>query len=272
MFCLFKFFFLYSKNFNFYFHNFFFIKNFNNLFYFNFELKNVINLEKNYNYKFKKNNFLFFFKSSSFLFNFKYSLNVNREYINDVIKFNKVNFYKLNNVSFKIYKKFLSAFYFSSINNFNFVVLDDNYKNLLPLYNYVYSEKNLMTYKKYFFVNKNYFTNYNWIYFYKSFIIKFNISFVMVLNYYTYKYFYNYLLKINLPIASLIPIDCHSEFADYPLFFYNYEFDKFLFLNLLTNVYLSAFNYNTYNLKKKYIYIFYNFQNINKNYNKNAVL
>lgn len=203
-------------------------------------------------------------KTLSSLFLSRYSLKVNKNYIDSSFNRKNFNIYYLNKSSLKVYNKFLNSLYYLSVNNFGFIILDDNYKNLAPLYNYIYSEKNLMTYKNFFFVKKNYFTYYNWMFFYKSFIKKFNVSMLIIFDYYSYKYFYKYLLRVNLPIASLVPADCHSDFIDYPIFFYNFSIDKVFFLSLLSSMHFLAISYKSYILKKKYITLFYGFQKNHK--------
>jgi hypothetical protein len=152
----------------------FFVQNFFLLNHFNFYL--ILNLNKNF-LKSDKNLLL----KTSVNFNKKLSfLNKNifilkyLKYFNKIIFFknnsirlnqldyyghyNNYNFYYFNNYNFVFYKKLINLLFQINQENKNFIILDKTYKNIFPLYNYVFNLKNITMYKKYFFVSSNFFT------------------------------------------------------------------------------------------------------------------
>lgn len=156
-----------KNNFNFYINSFFFLKNYNLYLFFisskNNIFSNIVDKKKiNFNNSFSLNHF-----SKNFLLKYV-------KYFNKIIMFNskliKINqlsyFYSYKNNKFFFFNKF-NYFYVDKVlklllqinfNNYNFLILDSNFKNYFPIYNYIYGLNNLLIYKKYFFIKSSFFT------------------------------------------------------------------------------------------------------------------
>ena len=188
---------------------------------------------------------------------------------NSFVKHNVINFYGefknsylyyFNKFNYKYYKNLINLIFSVNQNNKNFVILDNSYKNIFPIYNYIFNFKNIIVYKKYFFINSKFFTYNNWSYYYNNFSKKFNIVLIVILDFYYFNKFFKSLKSINLPTSSLIPINHVDAFVDYPIYVSYYSnFEKFLVLNLLTQITLMSFNYKNYILRIKYLNLFYDF-------------
>lgn len=102
------------------------------------------------------------------------------------------------------------------------------------------------------------------MYFYKKFMNKFNVVFVLILDFFYFKKFLKFLKKINLPLSSLIPVNNDNSYIDYPIFVnYSYNLEKIVFLSLLNQISFLSYNYKYYKNKLNFLKIFYNFSNIN---------
>lgn len=167
MFWLYKNLFFFLKNQNFYVQNFYLLVNFNLFLIFKFNKSlNFFNTPfkkesfifyKNFNFK-CKNNFIFkYFKYFNKLLFFKNnSIRLNQ--INYYGSINNYKFYYFNNYNYFFYKKLINLIFDINKQNNNFIILDKSYKNVFPLFNYLFNYKNIIIYKKYFFINPKSFT------------------------------------------------------------------------------------------------------------------
>lgn len=250
----------------------FFTTNFISLNFFNFYL--LLNLSKHtnkniiFNKKLEKLKIDFTLKNNLLLKYVKYfnklvfyrNINIKNNQLNYYNTFNKKNSYYLNNYNNFYFKKFINLLFFLNSSGYNFLVLDKSYKNVLPLYNYIFNFKNLLLYKKYFFIDTKFFTYNNWHTYYSAFLQKFNIVFLIIFDFFHFNKFFKILKNINLPISSLLPINNFNSFIDYPIYtsLVN-KFEKFVFYSIITQTVLISFNYKSYDFKIKYLKLFYNF-------------
>lgn len=253
---------------NFFLFNFFLINNFNNYNILIFlKTKNLFlnsfvnsNCLKNKNKKIMNSNFLLKY--------FKYFNKV--MWINqDLFKKDKLifhskykgyNFYVFNKYNYVFFKKLVNLFFDFIKESRNFLILDSNYRSITPIYNYIFNFKNVTLFSKYFFINSIFFTYRNWFFLYKNFINSFKIVFLFVIDFYYFRKFFKFLRVVNIPISSLIPANTPSLIVDYPLYVsFNYNLEKFIFLNMIANIFFLSLNYKNYINKIKYLQLFYNF-------------
>ena len=257
--------FFFKKN-NFYL-NFFFFNNINILLF-------LLKVDKNNNIFFKKeihnNNINFSFKLKNFFF-IKINKNFNIFLSNRVFFKNQPFFLKhvdLNNHNFfyfdKFFQKYLMNFsniiYNLTIKKDNFLILDNQYNYIYPLYNYTYSQVSINMFKEFFFVKPLYFTYKRWIYFYANFCRKFNVEMLILFNYTYFLNYINELQNLGKPLASLIPVSHTYEFIDFPIFIKNnFNLNKLIYTILISQFYFLGLNYKNYQYKIKFIKLFYNF-------------
>lgn len=251
-----------QNSFNFYFLNYFnyyLILKFNS----NFKINKLT-----FNKKIESHNIKNLFKQNLMLKYFKYFNTVvllnnglkRLKQLNFYYSHNKNNFFYFNSYNFFYFKKLINLIFQINKENYNFVIFDKSYKNILPLYNYIYNFKNLSLYRKYFFVSTSFFTYQNWHYHYSQFIKKFNIILILIFDFQHFNKFFKILKNINLPISSLLPINNLNSFVDYPIYTnYICNFEKIIFYNLIAQTVLISFNYKNYEFKLKYLKLFYNF-------------
>lgn len=254
----------------------FLLKNFLFLNYFNIYL--IHNNNKIFKTAFtnqvkKEKNFFFFVSSNKNNFLLKYIKYFNRLVFQkgESTKFNQLNYYGFNlkngnkyyffsNFNYQFYKKFINLLFKIVTAGFNYLVLSKSYKNITPLYNYVFNFKNLMLYKSFFFFDSKFFSFNNFSYFYNRFYKKFSVILLIILDFSNFNKFLKIFKKSNIATASLIPINNQSNLIDFPIYLsQNYNLEKFLFLNLLTQITLIGYNYKLYKNKLNFIKIFYNF-------------
>lgn len=119
-----------------------------------FDIKNNFKLISGDNYFLLKYysyfNKIFFFKDNT--------TKINQLNFYGLIGKNNSRFYYFNNYNFFFFKKVFNVLIEITKNNYNYLILNSSYKNILPLYNYIFNFNNLLTYKKYFFLNSNFFS------------------------------------------------------------------------------------------------------------------
>lgn len=121
-----------------------------------------LNITNNNNYHFNnvyKNNFL---KNKNY-FNIKLSIYLN----NYIFNFNKNFLFSklfINSNTYYIYtfnKNFISFFFDFNLKKKNFLILDNNYSYVYPLYKYIFGLNTLSLYKNFFFLKPIFFTRKN---------------------------------------------------------------------------------------------------------------
>jgi hypothetical protein len=274
MFCLFfnSFIYLFNKDRNFFYFNYFLIKNYNLLFYYFLFNNNNINNKKlllNKTVNFSKKNFKY--KNYFFLYLTKY-INFflvkevyyqHNSFINSMRLGNNV-YFSFNTFFLKFFKSFYNMFYYLVFNNYNYLILDCEYKFVFPLYNYIFEKKDLVIYKDFFFLKPKVFTYKQWLYFYSHFLKTHNVSLLIIFD---YLYYFNYLSdlnKIDIAISSIVPINYTDFFIDYPLYAsdINFSFNKLLFYSIISQITFLAISNKNLQLKLKYLLIFYKFAKI----------
>ena len=215
--------------------------------------KNLIKVNFSKNIYYDLNNFFF--------------LKLNYHYNNKFIVFfrEKKNFYftfnYLNKLYFNNFNYFINNIFYSNTNN-NFLILDNDQKNIIPIYNYIFGEKNIRLNKNFFCINKFLLTRTNWIFFFKSNIKKFKINFLFFLDYCEFSKFFLIFTKFNVPILSIIPYNFKNPYIDY-FFYHNLDskISKIIILNYITNIYFYNYNKNTLIIKKKHFFLMNKFFN-----------
>lgn len=121
-----------------------------------------LNITNNNNYHFNnvyKNNFLknknyFNIKLSIFLNNYIFNFNKNFLFSKLFINSNTYYIYTFN-------KNFISFFFDFNLKKKNFLILDNNYSYVYPLYKYIFGLNTLSLYKNFFFLKPIFFTRKN---------------------------------------------------------------------------------------------------------------
>lgn len=144
--------------------SFFFLKYFNfySLKFINNSSKNIT-LKKNFNFNFNfySNNLVFkYFKYFNKIILFKGDL-FKKNSLNYLYNYKKNTFYNFNNNNYKYFNRLSNLILEINKSNYNFLILDKSYKNIFPLYNYIFKLNNLLIYKKYFFIKSSFFTYIN---------------------------------------------------------------------------------------------------------------
>jgi len=255
-------FFFKSKNFYF---NFFY---FNNINVFLFLLK--LNKANPLVLKYELNNLNLNFKLKSFFFikinknfNVLFSDNIffkNQPFFLKNVNFNNHNFFYFDKFFYKHLLNFSNVVYNLTVNKNNFLILDNQYNYVYPLYNYMYSHTNVNSLKEYFFVKPLYFTYKRWIYFYANFCRKFNVELLILFNYTFFLNYINELQSLDKPITALVPVSHTYDFIDFPIFIKNNHYlNKFIYTILISQFYFLGLNFKNYQYKIKFIRLFYNF-------------
>lgn len=250
---------------NFYF-SFFFLKDFNLLCYFLpkfYNNKNYLYLQKkNFNYF---NNYEVFFKKDKkiILFKLNYNFfNIYKQLLSNNLTKKKFLSHRMLNIwninSYNI--RFINFFYDYCFNKKNFLILNDDYSIIHPVYKHLYGANNLYLYKNFFFLKTVNFTFKSWIYFFYKFCKKNNIGVLFIFDYFYYLNFYKNIISSDLSLISIIPYSTSFCFVDYPLFTFEVNIlSKLLYLSHIMQIYsISYNNLNFYN-KYKYIKLFYSF-------------
>lgn len=266
MYWVFKNFTFYNKNFIFY--NFFYLNNFNFFLvknnlkfnFFNFNLNPPIKLNVSLKKKLLNNNILInYFKYFNKII-LLHNNSIKNNQLQILYSYKKSNFYFFNNYNFYFFKKIFNLLLELNLNNFNYLILDSSYKNIFPLYNYIFNFNNLLVYKNFFFIKSSFFTYTNWSFFWLNFLKKFKISFIFIFDYFYFFKFFQTMKNANLPIGSFLPINIINGFIDYPIYFYNFlSIEKLIVLNMFSKVFFISLNFKNYNNKLKYLNLFYNF-------------
>lgn len=185
-------------------------------------------------------------------------------------KQNFINFFflkksqKLNIINFNFFYKnnqsFFNFFYNYCLNKNNFIILDNNYNSLYPVYKHLYGYNFLYLYKSFFFVDSKNFILKNWLFFFLKFC-KFNkINLLFVFDYDYYINFYKNLSDSNICTSALIPYSYTYDYIDYPLFSFNITiYTKMLYSSYILYIYTLSFNFNKFIFQYKYILFFSKF-------------
>lgn len=214
----------------------------NNIFFTIYSKKLNFNIEHNFNFVFRFNNFS------------------KKKYLNFYFYYNKKFYYNFNYLNKFFYNNFINILFNFFKNNNNIIIVDNTYNYILPLYNIMYDKKVLNKEKNFFFLKKKFITLNNWVYCYYCFLNKHNVKGLFFLDYYNYKSFFNVFLEFNRPIFTFLFENTTNEIFDF--FFYinsNHYFNKIIIYNLISNLFIFNFNFNLYYKKKLFFNIFKNF-------------
>lgn len=221
--------------------------------------KEFFNNHLNNDFKLKS----FFFIKLNKKFNILLSKNVyfkNQPFFSKKIILNENSFFYFDNFFYKHLLNFSNIVYSLTVHKSNFLILDNQYSYIYPLYNYMYSYNSVSSLKEYFFIKPLYFTYKRWSYFYSNFCKKFNVELLVLFN---YSFFLNYLNELQIldkPLAALVPVSFTYDFIDFPIFIKNsVSFNKLVYTILISQFYFLGLNYKNYQYKLKFIKIFYNF-------------
>lgn len=262
----------------------FFFKKENFYLYFNFFIFNDINIllffiklnknnsivikkeiyfyESNINFKFKS---FFFIKlnknfnvlSSNYIF-FK-----NQPFFSKRVNFKNKNYFYFDNFFYKYLLNFSKIVYNLTIVKSNFLILDNQYNYIFPLYNYMYSQNSISSLKEYFFIKPIYFTFKRWVYFYANFCKKFNVDLLVLFNYSFFLNYLNELQSLDKPIAALIPVSHTYDFIDFPIFIKNnFNLNKLIYTILISQFYFLGLNFKNYQYRLKFLKLFCNFSKL----------
>lgn len=230
----------------------FFINNFkidNNL-----QKKELI-LKKKFNSDFLFNKFIFY-KINIYLISILKNNSNNNLFkyknTNTLVNLFFQNFFYINN--------FTNFFYNYSLNKNNFIILNNDYFLIYPLYKFLFGEKFINIYKEFLFVKPVNFTFKNWVYFLKKFFKAHKINLIFLFDYNHYINFYKNIKELDVCVAAIINYNNSSELVDYS--FYSYSCDlytKITYYTYLYSIYNVFLNYKIFYYQYKYINIFYNF-------------
>lgn len=148
--------------------NFLFLKNFNFLYYFIHNYYNNTLHKNSFNYNFLKKRSLDYFDKYGFYKNNKFITNkLNNVFVTlykhsiykNLIRKKNINYIFLNLTNAGLYnQKFINFFYEYCFNKKNFLMLNDDYSIIYPLYKQLYNNNSLYLYKNFFFLNPINFT------------------------------------------------------------------------------------------------------------------
>jgi hypothetical protein len=113
----------------------------------------------NSNLNFKLNSFFFIKVNKNF--NIVASNNVffkNQPFFVKNVNLNNQNYYFFDKFFYKHLLNFSNVIYNLTIKKNNFLILDNQYHYVYPIYNYMYSQPAISSFKEYFFVKPLYFT------------------------------------------------------------------------------------------------------------------
>jgi hypothetical protein len=255
--------------------SFFFLKNFNDLYFFynfynkiNFNLlasvpiktkflnKNLIIFQINFNKNnFKKKQIINYKLNRYFLSFYTYS-----SYNNHNIKKNWHNIIYNLPLIYTFNNSFINFFYNYCFKKKNFIILNDDYHAIYPLYKFMFGINFLHIYKNFFFLKPINFTFKNWLYFFSKFCKYNNVCLMFVFDYDYYINFYKNIKEVDLSVSAIVPFSYIDDYIDYPLYSYDVDvFVKLIYSSYIFQIYSLAYNsYNLYN-QYKYIQIFYKF-------------
>lgn len=255
------------KNKTFYF-NFFFNYNIN-IFLFLLKLSknnSLIYKKKLYNYNSDFKLKSFFFIKINKNFNIIFSDNIfskNEHFFLKNVHFGNRNFFYFDKFFYKHLLNFSNIIYNLTISKNNFLILDNQYNYIFPLYNYMYSQNSISSLKEYFFIKPLYFTYKRWIYFYANFCKKFNVELLILFNYTFFLNYINELQSLNKPVSALIPVSHTYDFIDFPIFIKNnFYLNKLIYTILISQFYFLGLNFKNYQYKLKFIKLFYKFSKL----------
>lgn len=223
-----------------------------------------------------------FFKRVSFKINTELENNFNKTH--KTVNFKLSNFFvtflkntlnsKENRYFFSNYNHNIRNFYFNSNSNFinfflnftlkknNFLILDNDYSHIFPLYKFIHGKNTLDFYKTFFFLKPIFFTRKSWAYFFLKFCYKNNIKLLFVIDYVYFFKFYKNIVECDCSISAVVPISSFDGYIDYPLYTFNINnMIKLMYVSLITSIYFYSYNYNNY--LKKYNYMNYFLKLIN---------
>lgn len=186
-----------------------------------------------------------------------YKLNAkNHIFLKKKLNFNLNNFLKI----FYHNKHFFNFFYSYCYEKNNFLILNDSYDFIYPIYKQMYNYHSMSIYKDFFFLNPIYFTYKNWSYFFYKFCTKNNINLFFVLDYGFYLNFYKNIGSLDNAVVALIPYTYVNIYSDYPLYIYDINiFTKIMYSSYFLQIFSMSRNYkNLYN-QYKFIKMFYEY-------------
>ena len=166
-------------------------------------------------------------------------------------------------MDFNFFKKsliFFNFFYNYCFNKNNFIVLDNDYSSIYPIYRSIYGYNFLSLYKTFFFIEPKYFILKNWLFFLFQFC-KFNkINLIFIFEYNYYINFYKNIAESNMSVSAIVPHSYIDDYIDYPLYSFNINIlTKILYSSYILYIYTTAFNYKNFINQYKYILYFYKY-------------
>lgn len=255
----------FSNNFSFLF--FFVLKFYKNIFFF-------IHFNKFFSCFFLKKDFLIDFnfkfknltiKNNVFFINLFKFINIKQTYFyknkfNNIFLcgFNEFNFNKFYTFNIYLYKfnKFFNIFLFNFfLNNNKLLMFDSVYKNNFLFYSKNFNLYDLVNYDSFFFPKPQFLLRKNWVFYLKYFCDYFNISLIVINDYYYYKKYFNDIYQLNLPMVSLLPYNTSYNLCDFYFFFNSNDFVliKLFFSLILNNLFFITLNLRQINFFFIYI-------------------
>jgi hypothetical protein len=168
---------------------------------------------------------------------------------------NSPNFYFFN-------KNFIDFFYYYCYTKNNFIILNDDYTSIYPLYKQIYGNNFLHIYKNFLFFKPINFTFKSWLYFFSKFCKNNKINLMFVFDYDYYINFYKNISEVDLSVSAIVPYSYINDYIDYPLYSYSLDiFTKLIYSSCILQIY--SLSYNSLNMinQYKYIQVFYKFCN-----------
>jgi hypothetical protein len=222
--------------------------------------KNIFNIKNNLNTLFIKKQKTFNIKISKYFIFF-----VKNNY-KDRLLFINNNANTFRNAHFNFNKNFINLFSNLTLKKNNFLILDNTYSHIFPLYKFIFGLSSLYAYKSFFFLKPIYFTQKSWSYFFLKFCYFNNISLLFIADYDYYISFYKNIIEFDYSVSAIVPSTYSDSFVDYPLYapFIN-TVVKLSYISLLTTLYFQSFNHINYYYKYNYINYFFKYSNsVNK--------
>lgn len=186
-------------------------------------------------------------------------INLNRNLYNYDIHIN-------NNLYFVYYfnKNFISFFFNLNLQKKKFLILDNHYSYIYPLYKYIFGLNTLSLYKNFFFLKPVFFTRKNWSYFFLKFCKYNKINLLFISDFDYYSNFYKNLLEFDCSTSAIVPFNYSDSFIDYPLYTtYINILVKITYFSILSQIFFYSYNNINFFLKYQYFNNFYKYINTN---------
>lgn len=186
---------------------------------------------------------------------------------NKFIKINNNDIFLIYTYNLNVNKNFINFFFNYCFKKNNFLVLDNNYLIIYPLYKFIYGFKNVSLYKNFFFIKPVNFTFKNWTYFFSKFCFYNNVNLLFIFDYNYYSNFYKTIINFDPCVSALVPMNYSDEYIDYPLYtpFINF-YSKLVYLSFITQIYFLSYNNCNFYYKQQYLLLFYRFSNLSQNF------